>query len=110
MKFKRDVLREISEKLLRHHSESADVCRELRTVNKPCKPQHEPRHRHNRDFYEKMASGGHEDRLLHAPKIIKDAISVKRRENLTEKRKHVLKVYKRLKDSGAKFGWGPDGV
>lgn len=107
---KGNVLKELCERLFKHHNESADVCRGLEELDKSSGPQHRPKHMHNRDFYERMITADEGERIRNFPKIIKDALVLKGDERLLEKRKHALKVYKTLKEAGANFEFNPNEV
>lgn len=100
---RRDVMKEVCERLFRHHRESAEVCRNLEKVDKACESHHLAKHSLNRDFYDNMSLAGKRERLMHFPKIIKDAFMLKKNKKLLEKRRHALKVYKALKEAGADF-------
>ena len=110
MSTKRDILKGACERLFRHHKESEDVCRGLEDIEKSSGPHHRPGHAHDRDFYERMGRTGGRERIHHFPKIVKDALLLKRRGKVLEKRKHVLRVYKTLKEAGAKFEFNPNEV
>lgn len=103
MTAKGDVLKDLCEKLFKHHKEAAEVCRGLEEIEKSTGPQHRPRHIHNRDFYESMGKADKTERVLHFPKIIKDALLMRKRERVLERRRHALKIYKTLKEAGARF-------
>ncbi len=102
------TLKEFCERLFKHHKESEEICKGLEEVNKSSGPQHRPGHAYNRDFYERMGRVEGKERIMHFPKIIKDAILLKRRGKVLEKRRRALKVYKALKDAGAKIDWGAE--
>ncbi len=104
----RDVLKGLCERLFWHHMKSEAVCRGLEEVGKSSGPHHVRRHIYNRDFYERMGKTG--ERALHFPKIVKDALLLKRNERVLEGRRHALRVYRTLKEAGAKFDWGIEGV
>ena len=106
---KRDVLKEVCDRLFRHHKENADICRGLEEVDKS-EPHHRPKHVYNRDFYKRMGQADKGERIQHFPKIIKDTLLLKRNERVLEKRRHALRVYKTLKDAGAKFEFNPNEV
>lgn len=103
MKMERDVLKGLCKRLFSHHKESAEVCKGLEEIGKSSGPQHRPLHAHNRDFYERMVGAGERERIMHLPKIMKDALLLERRRNILEKRRHVLRVYKTLEEAGARF-------
>ena len=102
----RDILKEVCERLFKHHNESESVCSGLEEVDKSSGPHHRPGHAYNRNFYERMGMVDKMERIQHFPKIIKDAIMLKKNEKVLEKRKHALRVYKTLKEAGAKIDWG----
>jgi hypothetical protein len=107
---KKDVLKDLCERLFRHHRESESVCSGLEGVDKSAGPHHRPVHGHNRDFYSRMGQAEAGERVVHFPKIIKDALLMKRSEKLLEKRRHALRVYRTLKEAGAEFGWDAEGL
>ena len=79
---RKDVLKDLCERLFRHHRESESVCRGLERVEKSAGPHHRPGHRHNRDFYSRLGRSGAEEMVKHFPKIIKDALTMKRDKKL----------------------------
>lgn len=106
MNNKKDGLKGFCSRLFKHHKESVEVCKGLEKIEKSSGPQHRPKHEFNRDFYERMKGAGERERFLHFPKIIKDALLLKRKRSILERRRHVLRVYKTLEEAGAEFGWG----